>query len=107
MKDLVDKLVTESLPDVGRGPKQANGNTTLEDGVGTGTDTGTGSDEDHPAEHGGNPQNTIGGDATYPQLGRGVINDVGCPITGTGNHERELVLGRLGDGGEGVPFLER
>ena len=66
VKDLVDEVVTESLPDVGRSPEQADGNTTLEDGVSAGTNTGTGGDEDHPAEHGDNPQNTIGGETTDP-----------------------------------------
>lgn len=37
----------------------------------------------------------------------GVVSDLGGPITSTGDDERELVLGWLGDGGENVPFLER
>jgi len=107
MKNLVYEFITEGLPDVGRGPEQANGDTALEDGVGAGTDTGTGGNEDHPAEHGHNPQNTVGRETTDPQLGWGVVNDVGGPVTSTGDDERELVPGWLGDTGEGVPFLER
>ena len=107
VKNLVDELVTKSLPHVGRSPEQADGDTALEDGVSAGTNTGTGGDEDHPAEHGHNPQNTIGGETTDPQLGGGVVNDVGRPVTSTGDDERELVPGWLGDTGEGVPFLER
>ena len=107
MKDLIDEFVTESLPDVGRSPEQADGDTALEDGVSAGADTGTCGDEDHPAEHGDDPQNTVGGETTDPQLGRRVFNDVGGPVTSTRDDERELVPGWLGDGGEGMPFLER
>jgi len=83
VKNLIDEFITESFPDVGRGPEQADGDTALEDCVGTGADTGTGGDEDHPAEHGHNPQNTVGRETTYPQLGGGVVDDVGGPVTGT------------------------
>lgn len=107
LEDLVDELITEGLPDIWRGPKQADGDTTLEDGVSTRANTGTGGDEDHPAEHGGDPQNTICGETTDPQLSRGIVNDVGGPVTSSRDDEGELVLGWLGDGGEGVPFLER
>lgn len=106
MEDLVDEFVTESFPDVGRSPEQADGDTAFEDGVSARTDTGTGGDENHPAEHGDDPQNTIGGETTDPQLGRGVIDDTSGPVTSTRDNERELVPGWLGDGGEGVPFLE-
>jgi len=72
MKNLVNELVTESLPDVGRGPEQTNGDTTLENCISAGADTRAGGDEKHPAEHGHNPQNTTGRETTDPQLGGGL-----------------------------------
>ena len=72
-----------------------------------GPNTGTSGDEHHPAEHGNNPQDPMGGNTTDPQLGRRVVNDVRSPVTGTRDDERELIPGGLGDSGEGVPFLER
>ena len=48
----------------------------------------------------------MGRNATNPELGRWVLNDVGSPITSARNDERELVPFGLGDGGKGVPFLE-
>ena len=66
MKDLVDEIVTESFPDVGRGPEEADWDTALENGVSAGANTGTCGDEDHPAEHGNDPQNTVGGKTTDP-----------------------------------------
>ena len=107
MQDLVDELVTESLSDVGGGPEQADWDATLEDCVGTWANAGTGGDEDHATEHGSNPEDTIGGKTTNPELGRRVLNDVGGPVTSTRNDEGELVSLGLGDGGESVPFLER
>jgi hypothetical protein len=106
MKDLVDKLVTESLPDVGRSPEKADRDTTLKDGIGTGANPGTCGDEDHPAEQGDDPQNTVGGETPDPQLGWGIVNDAGGPVTSTRDDEGELVPRWFGDGGEGVPFLE-
>ena len=106
-EDLINELVTESLPDVGGGPEQANWDTTLEDGVRTRADTGTSGHEDHAAEHGGNPEDTVGRKATNPELGRWVLNDISSPVTSAGNDEGELVLFGLGDGGESVPFPER
>ena len=107
VKNLIDELVTKSLPDVWRGPEQADGDTALEDCVSAGANTGTGGDEDHPAEHGHNPQNTVGGETTDPQLGGGVVDDVRGPVTSARDDERKLVPSWLGDTGEGVPFLER
>jgi hypothetical protein len=107
MEDLVDKLVTESFPNVGRGPEQADGDSALEDGVSTRANTRTSGDKDHPPEHGNNPQNTINWDATNPQLGWRVVDNVRSPVTSTRDDERELVPGWLGDGCEGMPLLER
>ena len=105
-QNLVDELVTESLPDVGGGPEQADWNTTLEDSVGTWTDTGTGSDEDHTTEHGSNPKDTVCRKTTNPELGRWVLDNIGGPVTSARNDEGEFVSLGLGDSGESVPFLE-
>ena len=105
-EDLIDELITESLSDVGGGPEQADRDTTLEDGVRTGTDTGTGGYEDHAAEHGGNPEDTVGRKTANPELGRWVLNNISSPVTSSGNDEGELVPLGLGDGGKSVPFSE-
>lgn len=107
VKDLVDEFITESLPNVWRSPEQADGDTALENGVCARTDTGTGGDEDHPAKHGDNPQDTVNGDATDPQLGWRIVDNICRPVTSTRYNERELILGWLGNGGKGVPFPER
>jgi len=105
-EDLINELVTEGLSDVGGGPEQADWDTTLEDSVRTWTDTGTGGDEDHAAEHGGNPEDTVGRKTTNPELGRWVLNDVRGPITSARNDEGKLVPLGLWDGGESVPLPE-
>ena len=105
-EDLIDELVTESLSDIGGGPEQADWDTTLEDSVCTWTNTGTGGDEDHAAEHGGDPEDTIGRKTTDPELGRWVLNDISGPVTSARNDERELVPLGLGDGSKCVPFPE-
>jgi hypothetical protein len=107
MKNLVDALVTKSFPDVGRGPEKANGNAPLGNGVSAGTNTGTGGDEYHPAEHGGNPQNTVCCETTNPQPGWGVVHGFGSPVTSTRDNERELVPCWPGESREGVSSLER
>lgn len=106
-QDLIDELITESFPDVGPTPEQADGDTALEDGVSTGTNSRTGGNEDHPAEQGDSPQNTVGGDTADPQLGRWVLNNIGSPVTSARDDEGELVPLWLGYGGKSVPFLER
>ena len=78
----------------------------MQDSVSTWTDAGTGGDQHHTAEHGSNPEDTIGGKATDPELGRWVLNDVSGPVTGARDDEGELGPLGLGDGGESVPFLE-
>jgi len=105
-EDLIDELVTESLSDVGGGPEQADWDTTLKDSVRTWTDTRTCGHENHATEHGGNPEDTIGGKTTNPELGRRVLNDIGGPITSARNDKGELVPLGLGNGGESVPFPE-
>lgn len=107
LEDLVDELVTESLPDVGGSPEEANRDATLEDGVGAGANAGTCGNKDHPAEHGDNPQDAVGWDTTDPQLGRWIIDNVCSPVTSPRDDERELVPSWLGDGGKGMPFPKR
>ena len=68
-QNLIDELVAEGLTDVGGGPEQAEWDTTLKDSVGAWTDTGTGGDEDRAAEHGSNPEHTIGRHTMNPELG--------------------------------------
>ena len=105
-QDLVDEFVTESLADIGGGPEQADWDATFKDSVGARTNTGTCGDEDHATKQGDNPEDTVSGNTADPELGRWILNDVRSPVTGTRNDEGELVSLGLGDGCEGVPFLE-
>ena len=59
IKDPVNELVAESLPDIGRGPEQPDWDTAFEGGVGTGANTGTSGDKDHPVEYRSDPQDTV------------------------------------------------
>ena len=68
MQNLIDELVTESFTDVRGGLAQPDRDATLEDSVGTWTDARACGDENYAAEHGGDPEDTIGGKPTDPKL---------------------------------------
>ena len=105
-QNLIYEFITKSLANVGGGPEQADWNATLEYSVCTWTNTGTSGNENHTAEQGDTSEDTVGGNTTNPELGRWVLNDVRSPVTSTRNNEGKFVPLGLGDGGEGVPFLE-
>ena len=105
-ENLVNELVAESLSDIGRGPEHADWDTTLEDDIGAWTNAGASGDQDHAAEHGNQPEDTTGGNTTDPKLVGRVLDHFGGPVASTRNDEGELVLPRLGDSCESMPFLE-
>ena len=106
-QNLIDELVTESFTDVRGGPEQPDRDATLKDIVGTWTDARAGGDENHTAEHGGDPEDTIGRETTNPKLGKWALNDISRPVTSAGNDEGELVLLGFRDGSKSVPLRER
>ena len=104
---MIDEFITESLAGVLGRPEQADWDATLEERIYTWSNTGTSGYKNHAAEQGDNPDKTVGGNTTDPELGRWVLDDVRGPVASARNDEGELVSLGLRDGSEGMPFLER